>query len=105
MALEDAQGNYINGFRPGTTTPAQAQADGAFKAASKAAQALKKGKTPATGPIEPNPPMHHVNAKGEATAEQTFSHAAASLGQVFDSLMPRRRLMVPSKQRAKLPKP
>ena len=58
MALEDAQGNYINGFRPGTTTPAQAQADGAFKAASEAAQALKKGKTPATGPIEPNPPMH-----------------------------------------------
>lgn len=62
VSMKDKDGNYINGFSPGVTTQAEADAAGQKKEADKVALANKKGKTRVSpDPIPDNPPKHHVS--------------------------------------------
>ncbi|PWN39117.1 hypothetical protein IE81DRAFT_343555 [Ceraceosorus guamensis] len=56
--LKDKNGEFINGFMPGTTTQAQADADGVKKEAQK--QAKNPNRAPNPNPPA-NPPDHHVD--------------------------------------------
>ncbi|CEH12290.1 hypothetical protein CBOM_00289 [Ceraceosorus bombacis] len=61
--LKDKNGEFINGFMPGTTTQAQADADGVKKEAQK--QANNPNRKPNPNPPA-NPPSHHVDPTNNA---------------------------------------